>query len=174
MATIQDALAELNAANGAWNRRDAEAVRVRLDLFWKAKAAAWTDDPSVQSALTLMDADAHNIWSRMEESLALMADTGSAEREQHSATAEAAAVKAAALKAQGGASQASVDMAAQRAASLKNLAAKYDQTIVDSTYGAAFKAQAQQVIGASILNVPAWAWIGGAVAVGLLLLSSRN
>lgn len=172
MATIQDVQAELNAAEDAWSRKDFQALSTRLDLFWKAKAAAWTSDPSTQQQLTLMDAEAHSLWARMEDSLALMADTNSPERAQHAATAAQAWAKVAALKAQAGASAGTVSMYQSLAASSAAAPQWMNQQIIDASYGAAFKAQAEKVAGSvfggSFFGIPVWAWAAGG---GLLLLA---
>lgn len=168
MATMQEALAELQSAEGAWNRRDLEAVRVRLDLFWKAKASAWSSDPATQSALTLMDADAHSIWARMEDLLAVQADSGSPERDDHASKSATAFAKAAELRMLGGASSRSVSTANRQAAASIGSAARYNATIVDDSYSAAVKSQVGTMLSGSILGIPSWAWLAG--GAGLLLL----
>ena len=166
MATILDAQAEVNAAEGAWARRDLAAVAVRLDAFWKAKAAAWSTDPTVQQALTLMDADAHSIWARMEEKKALDADTDSTERAQHSATAQQAWVKAAQLRAAGGASPRYVKSTTNMAQAAAGLNQWLNRSTPDVRYSTAVKEQAAGLLGSDFLGVPVWAWAaGGALLV---------
>lgn len=178
MATVADAQAELNAATGAWNRRDMEATSIRLDLFWKAKSAAWSSDPAIQRQLTLMDADAHSIWARMEDLKSIQADTGSAERSQHAQTAAQAWAKVAELKAQAGASAGSIATYKRLARASADAPSWLDQQIIDASYGAAFKAQAEKVaggiFGSSFLGVPMWAWVAGAGILVLAVASSRK
>lgn len=174
MGTIQEALSEVQAAENAWNRRDLEAVRVRLDLFWKAKAAAWTSDPATQAALTLMDADAHSVWARLEDLLSLRADTDSSEREQHAKASAAAWAKAAALREQGGASQRYVRSMQRQAEAAKNLARNYNAMIPDDRYTTAVTSQIGSMLSGSLLGVPTWAWLaGGGLLVVLLLAGDR-
>lgn len=151
-----------------------EAASVRLDLFWKAKAAAWTSDPEVQRQLTLMDADAHSIWARMEDEKALQADTGSQERAQHAALSAQAWAKAAQLRAQGGASPRYVQSTLNFANAAKNLNTTYNAMIPDTRYSTAVKEQVGNVLTSDFLGVPMWAWGAGALLVVVALVGSRR
>lgn len=169
--SVQSALSRLTAATDAWNRRDVDAVRVQLDAFWKEKASAWTSDPGTQATLNLMDADAHSIWARLEDLLAVRAETGSVEREAHVKASQDAWNKSAALRAAGNASQRSVQQALTNAQAMTGAAAFYNQTIPDASYSAALKSQTEKLLTTDILGVPSWVWLGGGALILFVLLA---
>lgn len=174
MATIQEALSEVQAAESAWGRRDIEATRVRLDSFWRAKAAAWTSDKATQAALTLMDADAHSVWARMEDHLALQADTNSAERAAHAKASAEAWAKSARLREEGGASQRYIASAQRQAQAALSLNQTYNRIVPDDRYSTAVQSQIGNILGGDILGIPTWAWIAGGGLVVVLLVAGRR
>jgi hypothetical protein len=174
MATVYDAQADIKAAEDAWARRDLEATSVRLSAFWQDKASAWTSDPTIQQQLTLLDADAHSIWARMEEKKALDADTNSTERAQHSAIAAQAWAKSADLRAQGGASARYVQSTQNLAKQAQNLDAWLNQSIPDTRYSTAVKDQTLSLVSSDFLGVPVWAWGVGLGLLTLAVIGSRR
>lgn len=172
MASVSHAQFWIRQAEENWAKRDLDQTAARLSAFWKAKAEAWTADPEVQRALTLLDADAHSIWARMEEKRAMDADTGSTERAQHSAMAAQAWSKAASLRAQGGASDRYIKSTANLAQAAGGLNVWLNRNVPDTRYSTAVKEQAGNLLTADILGVPAWAWAAGG-ALLVLAIATR-
>lgn len=154
--------------SGAW--RDAEAqTRAALGQFWNLKASDWNQStPDEQIQWTLLDAEVHKTWARLEGQLKWTDEKANVD--QHGQRETEALQKAEALYRQAG----NLTAAARTAKAVATGAADTTaarRLAVDASYGAAFQERAGQLLSGSILGVPTWAWIAGGAGLVILLLT---
>lgn len=153
-------------------------IRYNLDQFWKLKAAAYgSEDQTGQSQLDRLDTFAHGYWEALEAGKIYSSSPaywdywkkfwfgGTPDRPEAMTAATQAAAAAAGQQASaqrvGGAFGAGMSTYAQ------NSAANIPNELTSSNL--AWKQK-----GLEPLGIPMWAWIAGAVAIGLIYFMPKS
>lgn len=173
LAGVVAGVGVITPTSNAWKDADA-SVRRALDAFWKAKAADYAgSSPADQVTWARLDVQAHRLWAALEQQLQWVDDP--ANIPSHGRTAQEILAKAAALEKAAGDLSGAASKAAARVQAQTAFTTGARQ---DTSYSAAFRAQAKNVLGFDlgalgepILGVPMWAWI---VAGGAALVVWRN
>lgn len=173
-ANIEEAAKFVQWAQAASRTMQAEGdtgeqtTRYNLGEFWKLKDMAWGSlSPEDQAGMQKLDWIAHQEWGRLADRLQWMTNDTQA-RARYAAEATEAYRKAAALAPTNAAT-----LAQRRVSEAAANIAQARTQAVDSSYGAALRQSAGNLINTPILGLPAWAWGLGALALAVVLFAPR-